>query len=35
MDKPVVSNAFTYSIMGGMLLFGTANTIIGKYLDLT
>ena len=33
MDKPKVSKVFLYSIMGGMLAFGTANTLIGKYLD--
>jgi hypothetical protein len=33
MDKPKISKVFLYSIMGGMLAFGTANTLIGKYLD--
>lgn len=34
MEKPKVSNTFLYSIMMGMLLTGTMNTIVGKYLDL-
>lgn len=33
--KPQVSKLFLYSVMGGMLLTGTANTIVGKYMDLT
>jgi hypothetical protein len=33
MEKPKVSKIFLYGIMGGMLTFGTANTLIGKYLD--
>ena len=32
-EKPKVSNVFLYSIMMGMLLSGTANTLVGKYLD--
>ena len=35
LEKPKVTNVFLYSIMLGMLLTGTANTIVGKYLDLT
>jgi hypothetical protein len=35
MEKPVVTNLFLYSIMGGLIVVGTAGTIIGKYLDLT
>lgn len=33
-EKPQVSKVFLYSIMLGMLTTGTANTIVGKYLDL-
>ncbi len=33
MEKPKVSKIFLYGIMGGMLAFGTANTLVGKYLD--
>jgi hypothetical protein len=33
MEKPKVSKIFLYGIMAGMLTFGTANTLIGKYLD--
>jgi hypothetical protein len=33
-EKPKVSNAFLYSIMTAMLVTGTMNTIVGKYLDL-
>jgi hypothetical protein len=32
-DQNKVSNLFVYGIMAGMLTFGTANTLIGKYLD--
>jgi len=32
-NKPKVSKSFLYSVMLGMLLFGTAGTINGKYLD--
>ena len=35
MNKPEISKVFLYCIMGGMLCFGTANTLIGKYLDLS
>ena len=35
MEKPVVTNLFLYSIMSGLIVVGTAGTIIGKYLDLT
>lgn len=34
MGKPEVSKVFLYSIMMGMLVFGTANTIFGKYIDI-
>lgn len=34
-EKPKVSKAFLYSVMLGMLATGTANTIVGKYLDLS
>lgn len=34
MDKPEVSKLFLYGIMGGMLATGTANTLIGKYIDI-
>lgn len=33
MEKPQASNLFVYMVMLGMLTFGTANTIVGKYLD--
>ena len=32
-ERPKVSNLFLYSIMLGMLLSGTANTLVSKYLD--
>lgn len=34
MEKPKVTKSFLYSIMLAMLLTGTANTIVGKYIDL-
>jgi drug/metabolite transporter (DMT)-like permease len=34
MEKPEVSKVFLYSIMSGMLITGTANTLIGKYVDI-
>ena len=34
MEKPQVTKTFLYSIMLGMLCTGTANTIVGKYIDL-
>jgi len=35
MEKPEVSKVFLYSVMGGMLITGTANTLIGKYVDIS
>jgi hypothetical protein len=34
MEKPEVSKVFLYSIMCGMLITGTANTLVGKYVDI-
>jgi hypothetical protein len=35
MEKPKISKGALYGIMGGMLLFGTCNTLIMKAQDLT
>jgi len=32
-EPPKVSKTFTYGLMATMLCFGTASTIVGKYLD--
>jgi len=33
MDKPQISKIALYSIMGGMIFFGTCNTLIAKAMD--
>jgi hypothetical protein len=35
MDKPKISKGALYGIMGGMLAFGTCNTLIMKIQDNT
>jgi hypothetical protein len=35
MEKPQISKTALYGLMTGMLIFGTANTIINKILDNT